>query len=44
MILYAKIVLDVLEGKAGTQDELLAEMKKLPRTLTALYADRLENI
>lgn len=44
MILYARLMLEILEKKAGDEDELLAEMEKLPETLTALYADRLENV
>ncbi|GAW25509.1 hypothetical protein SAMD00023353_0800260 [Rosellinia necatrix] len=37
-------MLDILENKAGNEEDLLAEMEKLPETLTALYADRLKNV
>ncbi|KUI70689.1 Serine/threonine-protein phosphatase 6 regulatory ankyrin repeat subunit B [Cytospora mali] len=44
MILYARLMLDILQNKVGTEDDLLEEMEKLPKTLTTLYADRLKNI
>ncbi|KAK6448633.1 hypothetical protein FP744_10004883 [Trichoderma asperellum] len=44
MILYAKLMLDILSVKAANEDELLAEMERIPENLSALYADRMNKI
>lgn len=44
MILYASLMLGILQGKGDTEDDLLEEMEKLPRTLTALYDNQLKKI
>lgn len=38
MILYARLVLDILRKKAMTDEEYLEAMEKLPGSLTKLYA------
>lgn len=37
-------MLDILSVKAANEDELLAEMERIPENLSALYADRMNKI
>jgi hypothetical protein len=44
MILYTRLMFDILEATAGDEDELLDELTLLPAELGKLYAKRLDEI
>lgn len=44
MILYPKLMLDILEKKPGDTEDLMAELEKLPDNIISIYARRLEEI
>src|SRR4051812_8895320 len=44
MILYTRLMLDILKRKAGNEEDLLKELEKLPTALGGFYAKRLNEI